>query len=63
MPKKKKDWNEVRGAYTSDDPGLTRDESALGYHKPVDISNRVDPSWKRTDGFSAKLDKGPKEDA
>ena len=22
MPKKK--WNEVRGAYTSDDPGLTR---------------------------------------
>lgn len=32
-------------------------------YKPVDISNRVDPSWKRTDGFSARLDKGKKEDA
>jgi hypothetical protein len=58
MPKKKKEWNEVLGAYTSDNPGLTRDESGLGYPKPVDISKKVDPSWKRTDGFSAKLDKG-----
>jgi hypothetical protein len=23
----------------------------------TDISKKVDPSWKRTDGFSAKLDK------
>jgi hypothetical protein len=63
MAKKKKDWNEKLGPYTSDNPGLTRDTSGLGYHKPVSILNRVDPSAARTDGFSAKLDKGPKEDA
>jgi hypothetical protein len=51
------------GPYAKNDVKLTRDESGLGYPKPVDISRRVDPSWKRTDGFSAKLDKGPKEDA
>jgi hypothetical protein len=59
MPKKtKKDWNEVRGAYTSDDPGLTRDDSGLGYSKPVDISKKVDPSWQRNGGFAGQLDKG-----
>ena len=60
---KNSDWNGPQG---SDDMGrdkLKKDSSGLGYPKPVDISNRVDPSWKRTDGFSAKLDKGPKEDA
>jgi hypothetical protein len=45
------------------DSKVRRDSSGRGYHAPKDISNRVDPSWKRTDGFSAKLDKGPKEDA
>jgi hypothetical protein len=60
MPKKK-NWNEYRGPYTSDEPGLTRDESGLGYPKPVDIYDRVTPSWNRTDGFSAKLDRGPKK--
>ena len=63
MPKRKKDWNEYRGPYTSDDPGLTRDTSGLGYPKPVDILNRVQPSADRDGGFSGKLDKGPNEPA
>jgi hypothetical protein len=64
MPRKpKKDWTEKLGAYTTDKVEMTRDTSGLGYPKPVDISKKVDPSWQRTDGFSAKLDKGPKEDA
>jgi hypothetical protein len=58
MPKKKKDWNEVRGAYTSDDPGLTRDKSGLGYPKPVSILKKVDPAADQDSGFSGKLPKG-----
>jgi hypothetical protein len=57
-------WNNP--VQSSEDLGrekLRKDSSGVKYPKPVDISDRVDPSWKRTDGFSAKLDKGPKEDA
>jgi hypothetical protein len=57
MPKRK-DWNEKLGAYTTDEVKMTRDTSGLGYPKPRDISKLVDPSHKRNDGFSAKLDKG-----
>lgn len=39
------------------DSKVRRDDSGLGYPKPRDISKKVDPSHKRTDGFSAKLDK------
>jgi hypothetical protein len=66
MPKKVEGWKKGEGPYSKSgtpDDKLRKDDSALGYHAPKDISNRVDPSWKRTDGFSAKLDKGPKEDA
>jgi hypothetical protein len=56
-------WNGPQGSDSMDKDPLKRDTSGLGYPKPVDISKRVDPSWRRTDGFSAKLDKGPKEDA
>jgi len=51
----KRDWNEKRGPYTSDDPGLKQDDSALGYQKPVDISRRVDKAWVVNDGFSGKM--------
>jgi hypothetical protein len=56
-------WNGPQGSDDMEKDPLKRDTSGSKYSKPVDISNRVDPSWKRTDGFSAKLDKGPKEDA
>jgi hypothetical protein len=39
------------------DSKVRRDDSALGYHKPVDIERRVTPSAGRDGGFSAKLDK------
>jgi hypothetical protein len=58
MPKKTEGHEKGVGPYSKNDVKLTRDESGLGYPKPVDISKKVDPSWKRTDGFSAKLDKG-----
>jgi hypothetical protein len=54
-------WNGPQGSDDMEKDKLRKDDSALGYHAPKDISNRVDPSWKRTDGFAAKLDKGPKE--
>jgi hypothetical protein len=56
MPKKK-DWTEKLGAYTTDKVEMTRQPDP-GYVKPRDISKLVAPSAKRTDGFSAKLDKG-----
>jgi hypothetical protein len=54
MPKKK-DWTEKLGKYTSDDPGLTRDESGLGYPKPKDISKVVDGNHKANDGYVGPL--------
>jgi hypothetical protein len=59
---KKEGWEKGVGPYSGNDVKMTR-QSDKGYVKPVDISKRVDPSWERTEGFSAKLDKGPKEDA
>jgi hypothetical protein len=56
-------WNGPQGSDDMEMDPLRRDSSGLGYPKPVDISDRVDPSWKRTDGFSAKLDKGRKDPA
>jgi hypothetical protein len=58
-PKKgdESEWNSPQG---SDDMGrdkLVR-QPDKGYPKPVDILKKVDPSWERTEGFSAKLDKG-----
>jgi hypothetical protein len=56
------DWNGKQGGDIGRDK-LRRDSSGLGYHKPVSILNRIEPSAARDDGFSAKLDKGPAEDA
>jgi hypothetical protein len=54
---KKEGWEKGVGPYAGgDDVKLKRDESGLGYPKPRDISKQVDPSHKRNDGFSAKLD-------
>jgi len=54
-------WNsEPQGGAT---PKFDRSKDFTPYKKPVDILDRVDPSWKRNDGFAAKLDKGPKDDA
>jgi hypothetical protein len=60
MARKVEQDSEPQGGAT---PKFDRSKDYTPYQKPVDISNRVDPSWKRTDGFAAKLDKGPKEDA
>jgi hypothetical protein len=57
MAKAKEGHEKGVGPYSKNDVKLTRDESGLGYPKPVSILNKVDPSHKRNDGFSAKLDK------
>jgi hypothetical protein len=49
------------GPYSKNDVKMTR-QPDKGYVPPKDISKLIDPSWERTGGFSAKLDKG-KEDA
>jgi hypothetical protein len=60
---KKSEWNGPQGSNDLGKDKLVRDKSGLGYPEPKDISNRVDPSWKRSDGFAAKLDKGRKDPA
>jgi hypothetical protein len=49
------DWNGEQGSSDMGRDKLRR-EPDKGYPKPRDISKLVDPSHKRTDGFSAKLD-------
>jgi hypothetical protein len=50
------DWNGPQGSADMGKDKLKKDESGRDYPKPVDISKKVDPSWKRNDGFSAPLD-------
>lgn len=54
---KKEGYEQGVGPYSKNDVKMTR-EPDKGYVKPKDITSKVDPSWSRTDGFSAKLDKG-----
>jgi hypothetical protein len=50
-----KGWNdEPQGGAT---PKFDRSKDYTPYVAPKDISKQVDPSWERTDGFAAKLDK------
>jgi hypothetical protein len=49
-------WNGPQGSNDMEKDKLRKDESGRAYPKPVDILNKVDPSWKRNDGFSAPLD-------
>jgi hypothetical protein len=46
------------GPYAKNDVKLTRDESGLGYPKPVSILKKVDPAADQDGGFSGKLPKG-----
>jgi hypothetical protein len=56
MPKTE-GWKKGEGPYSkSDDIKLNR-QPDKSYVPPKDISKKVDPSWERTEGFSAKLDK------
>jgi len=53
--KSKNAWN---GPQSSEDMGrekLRKDDSALGYHKPRDISKVVDKAAGEDQGFSGKL--------
>lgn len=45
-----------QGSSSMDKDPLRKDTSGSKFHAPRDISKLVDPSHKRTDGFSAKLD-------
>ncbi len=51
------DWNGPQG---SDDmgKGQTKASARQGLSQAGRYHSKVDPSWKRTDGFSAKLDRG-----
>ena len=57
MPKSPK-WNGPQGSDDMEKDKLRKDDSALGYHRPVDIEKRVNEAWKIDDGFSGKLPKG-----
>jgi hypothetical protein len=57
MATKKEGYEQGVGPYSKNDVKMTR-QPDKGYVAPKDISKNVDPSWSRTEGFSAKLDKG-----
>ena len=57
MASKKEGYEKGVGPYSKNDVKMTR-QPDKGYPKPVDILNKVDPSWN--DGFPAPLDKGGK---
>ena len=40
---------------------MEKDESQRKYDVPVDIYDSITPSWERTEGFAAKLDKGKRK--
>jgi hypothetical protein len=50
--------NSKKEQSTDAETGLKRDSSGLGYHKPVDISKRVDKASDVDSGFSGELPKG-----
>src|SRR5262245_45233385 len=50
-----KGWNGPQGSADMGDTPLRKDDSALGYHKPRDISKVVDSNHKVNDGYVGPL--------
>jgi hypothetical protein len=52
---KDSDWNGPQSSESMGRDKLRKDDSALGFHKPVSILKKVDPAADQDDGFSGKL--------
>jgi hypothetical protein len=63
MPKKPEGWfsdnvpskKKGEGFYSDSTLNLRKDDSALGYHRPVDISRKVESNSRTDSGFSGPL--------